>query len=313
MTQLFVIRERLIKFYQNHTRIITPLLRFLVAFITFFGLSQIIGYNPDLKAWYVLAILSAVSAVLPSSVFLFLAAVYAVLHIYYVSIVLAGVLAVVFLFFYLVYIRFLREHGIVILAVPVLYALNVPYVVPLVMGLISSPIGVIPMGCGVICYYMLQSMTTVLGTATEDSVFLYNQTVQMLFANEEMYLMIAVFFIVMMVVYSIRNLEFSHAFELSVGVGAIVNVILMLGINVLFDHHFPVRTLLLQTLLSAVIAWAIQFWNRVLNYGAAEYLQFEDEEYYYYVKAVPKISMAAGEKRIKRFNAHLFGAERKAK
>jgi hypothetical protein len=201
----------------------------------------------------------------------------------------------------------------VILAVPVLYALNIPYAAPLVMGLCSSPMGVIPMSCGVISYYMLQSMTTVLGTATEDNVLLYNQAVQLLFSNEDMYRTVAVFFIVMMVVYIIRNLEYSHAFEISVIVGAIVNVILMLGANVLFDHSVSVVPLLVQTLVSAVLAWLAQFWNRVLNYGAAEYLQFEDEEYYYYVKAVPKITMTAGEKRVKRFNAHLLSPGKKSK
>jgi hypothetical protein len=135
----------------------------------------------------------------------------------------------------------------------------------------------------------------------------------MLFSNKEMYLTAAVFFLVMMVVYTIRNREISYAFELSVGVGAIVNVLLMLGVGILFDIHVQVIRLLLQTLLSLVVAWVIQFWQRVLNYAAAEYLQFEDDEYYYYVKAVPKISVAAGEKQVKRFNAHLLGGNRKTK
>ena len=31
-------------------------------------------------------------------------------------------------------------------------------------------------------------------------------------------------------------------------------------------------------------------------------MQFEDDEYYYYVRAVPKMSVAAPNKRVKRFN-----------
>ena len=39
-----------------------------------------------------------------------------------------------------------------------------------------------------------------------------------------------------------------------------------------------------------------------LNYAGVENLQFEDDEYYYYVRAVPKMSVAAPKKRVKRFN-----------
>ena len=37
-------------------------------------------------------------------------------------------------------------------------------------------------------------------------------------------------------------------------------------------------------------------------YTRTEYLQFEDDEYYYYIKAVPKVSVTAEEKTIKRIN-----------
>lgn len=310
MTQLLVIRERLLRFYQSHTRVINPLYQFLISLVTFFSINQLVGYNPTLKPWYVTLVLSIISAVLPTPVLLLLAAVYTVLHVYYVSFVLAMVLMVVFLIVYLIYIRFLPEHGFVILAVPVLYALHVPYVVPIVLGLIAAPVAVIPMSCGVLCYYMLQSMTTVIGTATEDSVVLYSQAVQMIFSNREMYLMIGVFAIVMVFVNVIRNYEFNYAFELSIVVGAILNILLILGISYPFDIRIHVGYLLIQTLLSAILAWIFQFFALVLNYTAAEYLQFEDDEYYYYVKAVPKINIAVGEKRVKRFNAHLLGGSR---
>ena len=39
-----------------------------------------------------------------------------------------------------------------------------------------------------------------------------------------------------------------------------------------------------------------------LDYTRVEQVQFEDDNYYYYVKAVPKIMVQAQQKSVKRFN-----------
>ena len=36
-----------------------------------------------------------------------------------------------------------------------------------------------------------------------------------------------------------------------------------------------------------------------MDYSRTEYVQFEDDEYYYYVKAVPKNTVAVPQKRVK--------------
>ena len=36
-----------------------------------------------------------------------------------------------------------------------------------------------------------------------------------------------------------------------------------------------------------------------VDYSRTEYVQFEDDEYYYYVKAVPKNTVTAPQKRVK--------------
>ena len=46
----------------------------------------------------------------------------------------------------------------------------------------------------------------------------------------------------------------------------------------------------------------IQFFAFNVDYSRTELVQFEDDEYYYYVKAVPKISLATPEKSVKKIN-----------
>ena len=51
-----------------------------------------------------------------------------------------------------------------------------------------------------------------------------------------------------------------------------------------------------------VIGLLLEFFLFSVDYTRTEHLQYEDDEYYYYVKAVPKISIAAPEKTVKRIN-----------
>ncbi len=306
MTHLLVIREHLLKFYQNNTRILNPLFRFIGALIIFFSVNRFVGYNPALKPWYVVVILSVIGAVLPTSIMIFMVAIYTIVHIYYASGILGMALAVIFSIIYFIYIRFVPNEGFIIISGPILYLLQIPYALPVFLGLVGTPLSIIPMGCGIFIYYYMETMTKVIATATTDSIVLYNQVIQQLLTTKEMYLTIGIFAIVTIVMYEIRRFEFDYAFETALVSGAILNVILFLIMNIPFEIYLSIGNLLIGTVISAILAWCMHFFKRALNYATVEYLQFEDDEYYYYVKAVPKISIATPKKKVKRFSPHLF-------
>ena len=46
-----------------------------------------------------------------------------------------------------------------------------------------------------------------------------------------------------------------------------------------------------------------QFFVFAVDYSRTEYTQFEDDDYYYYVKAVPKIAVSAPDVKVRRINA----------
>ena len=70
------------------------------------------------------------------------------------------------------------------------------------------------------------------------------------------------------------------------------------------DINVDIMQFLTGIALSCLAAWIIQFFRFPLNYSGAENLQFEDDEYYYYVRAVPKMNVTAASKKVKRFNSH---------
>jgi len=56
----------------------------------------------------------------------------------------------------------------------------------------------------------------------------------------------------------------------------------------------------LRVLVAMVVAYIVQFFRMTLDYHGTQKLQFEDDEYYYYVTAVPKFKVAVVDKTVTR-------------
>ena len=70
------------------------------------------------------------------------------------------------------------------------------------------------------------------------------------------------------------------------------------------DHSdFNIVLIIIGTILGVAAAYICNIVFFALDYKRTEYVQYEDDEYYYYVKAVPKINVANADVRIKHINA----------
>ena len=167
--------------YHKYAPGFNVLFRFLAAFITFFATNKVIGFNPYLNHAYIAGILAAVSVVFPTQILLFFEVVFIVLHILYVSRYLAFITALIFAILYFIYVRFIPKDGYVILSMPVLSSFGVPYVVPVLLGVMETPLSIIPEAIGVVIYFFLQNVITVVSTSTEDTINLYYLVMQQTF------------------------------------------------------------------------------------------------------------------------------------
>ena len=59
---------------------------------------------------------------------------------------------------------------------------------------------------------------------------------------------------------------------------------------------------LLGAVVTVIVCKIIEFFRFCLDYSRTEKVQFEDDEYYYYVKAVPKMTVAAPTNTVKKIN-----------
>ena len=78
-------------------------------------------------------------------------------------------------------------------------------------------------------------------------------------------------------------------------------MILLIG-DLIFDTNVSIVGIIIGTVFSILIAKIVEFFAFHVDYSRVEKVQFEDDEYYYYVKAVPKITVATPSKTVKRIN-----------
>lgn len=306
MMQLLVIKEQIKIFYQKTSAYLNPFLKFFMAFAVFLLINQQLGFNPKLNNLPVALVLSAFCAFIPSALLVLLSMLVVIGHIFAASKILAALVAVIFLIMYCFFTKFTPNFGLVILAIPVLYFLKVPYCVPILLGLIATPLGIVPAACGVGIYFLLQAIrdltSSTMGNSMEDILNLVRTVIDNWLANPNMIFAIFVFSAILIVTYVIRRQEFDYAFEIAILAGAVVNILGFLIGNIGFDIQVNLLSVILGTIGSAVIVYIYWFFRLTLDHTAIERIQFEDDDYYYYVKAVPKIKMTAPEKNIKKIN-----------
>lgn len=313
ITILLEIREVILKAYQKVRMIVNPVVKFLFSLLVFSYINQEIGFDPRFTKLTIVLALSVVSAITPSAVLVLLAMVLILLHIYAACNFLALLLLLVFIVLYVALLRFDPKHIVVAVAIPVLAKYNLHYLIPIFMGSISSPISILPTIGGVAIYHILdiikEPAAREVQLQLDEVVELYTEICDKIMADKPMLITMVVFAIVLTVVWFIRKFSFDYAFEISIGAGVMVNILGFLIADLKYDVTVVVGTLIIMSVISGVIAMLCDYMKRVLDYTAVERVQFEDDDYYYYVKAVPKVNISLREMDVKHFNRHSIDGE----
>ena len=93
---------------------------------------------------------------------------------------------------------------------------------------------------------------------------------------------------VVIIVYAVRRLGFDFAFEAAIIVGASVYVFFILLGNIVVQTTFDTVSTVIGAVAAVLVALILNFFFLSLDYRRTEKVEFEDDEYYYYVKAIPK-------------------------
>ncbi|MCD8379183.1 MAG: hypothetical protein LUC95_02405 [Lachnospiraceae bacterium] len=306
MTTLLTIKTEIQNLYERYEKIIVPISRAILTFILLTVINNRIGYMAKLDNILIVLPLSALCGVISLGCTALVCALFILAHVSSLSIEVAGVLVAVLLVIYLLYFRMCTRQICILLLTPLAFVFRIPYVMPLIVGVTGGMGAAIAVGFGVVIYYYLdyivENAAAITAISDSNSLEKIKFAIEGLVSNEEMWVVAAIFLAVGVIVCLICRSSMDYAWMVAVVSAALLNAILHILAILVFDTEVSLVGLLVGTFVSALIAIAVTFMIRGLDYSRAEKVQFEDDEYYYYVKAVPKMHVPTPSKTVKRIN-----------
>lgn len=292
MEQLLIIREYIKNFVSRNESYLRPAGKFLLTMISLSLINSKIGYATKLTNFAFTVILSLLCSFLPANFIVLLCAGMMLLHLYSLSLEAVIVVGVLLVIMFLVYFRFSPKDTVFLLLTPVCFALKIPYVIPISAGLVSGVSSVVSVGSGVILYYILTFINTnaetLKGMATDEMVAKLRFIIDELLFNKEMLVLAFGFAVTIVVVNIIRRLSVDHAWTFAIITGTLSNIVVVLAGDLKFGTYISVAGLIGGSIVAVIVVTIIKFFVFNVDYARTEKVQFEDDEYYYYVKAVPK-------------------------
>ena len=291
MKGIYNIRTLFEKYYSEYGNYIDAVAKFVTALILFMQINGRIGGKSIFGNIFVELILALVCAILPPNVMIVLAFVAALLQFASVSIASLAVGGGVLLAVLLLYFAFASRQAWAMLLTILGLFFHVPCIVPISFGLMGSTMSAAGMAVGTVFYYTLLTIGK-LGGASVDLAMAKQSTAEKILAElqtmidtllgeQEMILIFAVVFLA-------RRMAMKHAWKVAIAAGTVIYLVLMMAGYMMLHLEIGISWILIGTLISAAVAFLLEqlFFN--LDYRKIENLQFEDNDYYYYVKAVPK-------------------------
>lgn len=307
MTTLLVMKQILMTLYSKYEVYITPLLKFLLAFISLLLINSRIGYMDSIDRMTVVLIVALMCSFMPMNFIVVVSALFTLLHLYAFSLECAVVVGGGFLLMFLLYLRFSPKDTLVVVLMPVCFLLKIPYVIPLAVGLVGTPASAVSVACGVIAYYMVhyvaQNISVIAAMADEETAAKFRFIIDGILKNKEMVVTIAAFAITVIMVYLIRRLSIDYAWTIAMVAGIVVDIMVLLVGDLMFDTNVALFGVIFGNIVAFLLVIVLQFFVFNVDYSRTEKVQFEDDEYYYYVKAVPKVVVAKPDKKVKQINS----------
>lgn len=193
--------------------------------------------------------------------------------------------------------------GILWALLPVLLSWKIPIAAVLLAGLFGGVTAFVSVGSGTVFYFVLKlirdnavilsgaEIVTASGTEKTTLVQRLLLLVEGVLKNEEMLIAILVFCLTTLLVHLLARTDVDYAHEIAIAAGAAFCPLLHAIACRYAKIEASAGMMILSALVGLLVTLAAEFLAVGLDYPKTEKVQFEDNEYYYFVKAVPKIRL----------------------
>ncbi|MBQ3512733.1 MAG: hypothetical protein IJA32_02885 [Lachnospiraceae bacterium] len=307
MMSLLIFKDKLREFCHKNDTILVPVGKFVLGLILFLSLNKLFGYSSMAGNIVIVVGLSLLCALFSQGFFAIVSGLVILLHLTSLSLDTALLFLILYVFLYVLCLRFTPNYGYIIVLTAALFLMKVPYLVPIVVGMTVGLPGVFAMVTGIVIYYFSLSakeVSVLISTKTGDETFQpFSYIIMDLMENKEFFLTIITFCIVLAVFYFIYRMSMSYSWYIAIAAAIVVSILVFLIGGTFLDTEILIGSVLLGNIIAGLLAVVVQFFKGVVDYSRTELVQFEDDDYYYYIKAVPKIKVSEENINIKKIQA----------
>ncbi len=317
MDRLIELKTKIISFVEKYETFVKPASKLVMLVMAYLMIYARLGFFGKLHIIFIPIILAVVCAILPSSLGILMLAAYTLINLYGLGVEVTAVAFILFFLCYLLYFRFAPKKGYLFVMTPVASFLRVPYALPVGTGLAYNPLESLPIIFGMMVYYFLKAVSeneTLFrgGGGSDELTQRVTATVNLFLGNKEMWIVVLAFMFVNILVYIIRRLGIKNSWKIAIYVGITTELLIILAGKLLTGNSEGLIGLFVGTVISLGLCILEEFFLFNLDYTRVERVQFEDDQYYYYVTAIPKTIVKAKDKKITTFKQQTVREKKEA-
>ena len=301
MATLLILRGRVRHYFERHYTLIRGILKGIVVLIVLMLLTGRFpeGFFSDYK--WVFPVVAVACGFLPDAIGILSIVAIVGVEVWQISSVQAITLLMMIAIFFLLFGRKAKDQWYMLISVPTLSALQMGFSVPVVAGLFAGPSLIPALVMGIIIRFSLEGVAEYTATAQriagDANMFAPLQyLVNYIASNRLLWVALIVYTLTFTVVYLLRRANFRFSPQIAILVGSVVLYTLEMVSNIIWELELNLILTSVLVLATMAIAYLFQFMHISLDYHGTRKLQFEDDEYYYYVSAIPKYNVAVGDK-----------------
>lgn len=304
MTAFMRARDRLRIFIEAHEIWLERIKNGFFCLLFLLVVAFYFGYAAAAVSWWMIALLVVAGCFLPQGANTLILLIDLLLNLMALSTDVAMGAVIIIALSYLFCGVYQCRKIIVLPRMITFFQLKCPFVVPMETALLGGSNDVVAVICGGVLSFYLKEVhdNAALFSGTAAPMSAARLITDNMISNPLFFVYMAAVTVMFLVVYAVRGMNISHAWLMGVISGVFAEFIIMLAGYLFMGMSDRIITLVLANLfcLFTGIMTALVFFD--LDYGRIEKVQFEDDEYYYYVTAVPKIKLAEESREIKTIN-----------
>lgn len=273
-----------------------------LAFVSLLILKEYFGYSTPINHMWLIVILAIFCAFLPMSGIAIVLDIYLLLNLTSLSIDVAIVVLLMIIAANLVCAFYgVNNYGDVTL-IPVFQQWRVPFLPVMGSAMLGGINEIAATISGGIIAFFLKAVRENSSMFLDDTanISAMDLIINQMLGNHLFYFYIVALVVMFIVTYNIKCRDINHAWSLAAIFGVLSEFIIMLTGYLFTSNASRIGGLILGNIIVLLFGLGINYFVRDLDYSRVEKVQFEDDDYYYYVTAVPKIRIAEEHVQVKK-------------